>query len=194
MKKIIAIVLMLLMVFSLASCDDGEVPASVLDEFKAARTATLSSKVNVSTKFVCSLGELNSNVDTVFNPDGSATVTYSIEKFNEDLTSGDVTVTNSGVVTYKNGKYSDGGEFEGTLSETALAKVDINLDETKMEFKVEGGVLNASVKAENVKDVLGIDVGADVSFTLTVSGGKIASLAINYTLEAGTVTVFCTYN
>ncbi len=194
MKKFIAVVLLLLLAFSFTACDDEVVKPAFIDEFMAAADATLSSNVRVETKLVSSLGELNSTVDTVFNPNGSATITYSIENFNEDLTSNDVKVVKSGTVTYRNGEYSDGGEFKGSISSTAVSSVVINLDDTKMEYTVDGGVLTATVKAENVKEILGIDVAADVNFTLTMGAGKIVSLAMNYKLDVGEVFVICTYN
>ncbi len=190
MKKITALALALLMVFSFAACSED--PTEVMfKEFTDASYSTLSSNIKVETKMVTALGELNSTVETVFNPNGSVTLTYSIENFNEDVTSPEPKVTKTGTVTYKDGSYT--GDAEGVLEGT-VTSVKLNLDPEKMDYTVSGGVLSAVIKAENVSSVLGVEIPADVSIALTKGDKKITSLTMNYTLPDGTVTVICTFN
>ncbi len=191
MKKIISLMLVLLMVFSFAACSEEPTEKGVFEDFEKASYSTLSSKVKIETKLETSLGELNSFVETVLNPDGSMTLSYTIQQFSEDFTSPDWKVTKEGTVNYKNGKYT--GDVSGEL-EGVVASVDLNLDESKLDYSIDGNVLSATVKAENVKAILGIDVESDVSFILMKNDKKITSLTMSYIVPEGEVTVICTFN
>lgn len=196
MKKFLAILLVCVMAFAVVSCNKGnEEPPSAFAEFEKAIDQTPASKVNVSTKITTELGILNSTVDTVFNPDGSATVSFSIERFNSDFTTSDVVVTRTGTVTLnKDGTYSDGGTFKDTLGAN-VASVKLALDEAKLaSYTIENGVLSASVEAENTAAVLGTDIGCDVSFMLTIGSGRIVSLVIAYESDFGPVEAIVSYN
>ena len=140
------------------------------------------------------LGTLTSIVDTVFNPNGSATIDYYIEKFNTSFDNGGEKLVYDSVVTLNaDGSYSDGGVFEGLIGSAPTA-VNINLDATKLaSYSIEGGVLSASVKAENTAAVLGAAIDADVSFMLTISSNRIISVVLNYATELGAVKSIISY-
>ena len=194
MKKFLAILLVCLMAFTVVSCGPEE-EAGEFDKFLTAVDQTPASKINVVSKLTTDLGVLNATVETVFNPDGSANLTYSVENFNTDFSSDEVKLTKTGtVVLNKDGSYSDGGEFSGVIGENVVA-VNISLDETKFDsYKVQGNVLTASVKAENTQAVFGVEISADVSFMLTISNNRVVSITMNYTVESGAMEVVCSYN
>jgi hypothetical protein len=196
MKKFLAILLVCVMAFAIVSCNDGnEENPSVFAEFEKAIDQTPASKVNVSTKITTELGILHSTVNTTFNPDGSASVSFYIERFNSDFTTSDVVVTREGTVTLnKDGTYSDGGAFKDALGAN-VASVKLALDEAKIaSYTIENGVLSASVEADNTASVLGTDIGYDVSFMLTVGAGRIVSLVITYESDFGPVEAIVSYN
>ncbi len=194
MKKILALLLICIMAFAVVSCDEPE-PSTEFSVFEKAIDQTPAAKVKVLTKITTEIGVLNSTVETVFNPDGSANISYTVEKFNSDFTSPETVITKSGVVTLnKDGNYSDGGEFQGALGEN-IASVNLNLEASKLEsYSIEGGILTATVKAENTAAVLGAAIGADVSLMLTTSNNRVISIVINYTTELGTVEAIVSYN
>ena len=196
MKKFLVLMLALLTVFSFVSCDnDNSEPESVFEKFETAIDQTPASKVTVNTKMVSEFGTLNSKISTVFNPDGTATIDYTIQNFNENFDDKGVVITKSGKVTLdKNGNYSDGGEFQGSLG-TAVANVNLNLVEEKLgDYKIEGDVLTATVKAADTASVLGTNIAADVALAITVSNNRVISVTMNYELALGAVEVVCSYN
>lgn len=196
MKKFLALLLVCVMAFAIVSCgNNGGDSDSVFADFEKAIEQTPASKVSVSTKITTELGILHSTVETTFNPNGSASVSFYIERFNSDFTSSDVVITKSGTVTLNaDGSYSDGGDFADTLGSN-IASVSLDLDEAKLEsYSIEGGVLSASVKAENTAAVLGTEIGYDVDFMLTVGNGRVVSLIINYSSDNGPIEAIVSYN
>jgi hypothetical protein len=196
MKKFLALLLVCVMAFAIVSCgNNGGDSDSVFADFEKAIEQTPASKVRVDTKITTELGILHSTVETTFNPNGSASVYFYIQRFNSDFTSSDVFITKSGTVTLNaDGSYSDGGDFADTLGSN-IASVSLDLDEAKLEsYSIEGGVLSASVKAENTAAVLGTEIGYDVDFMLTVGNGRIVYLVINYTSDNGPIEAIVSYN
>ena len=90
---------------------------------------------------------------------------------------------------------------DGTVSGDVDAKVSaatavkINLDPSKITYSIERGILTVTVKAADTQAVLGVDLGADASMTMTVSdGGKIGSVSYSYSIGTdSTVSVVCFY-
>lgn len=194
MKKILAIALVFLMALGIMACEEPT-PPSEFDLFLTAMDQTPASKVNVKSTLVTELGTLESVVNTTFNPDGTANIVYSIQNFDPDFESEDVIITIPGQVTVaKDGSYSDGGEFAGTLGDN-IASINLTLDATKLvNCKIEGSVLTATVPAENTATVFGAEIESDVSFMLTVSNNRVISITMNYEIASGAMTVICTYN
>ena len=197
MKKFLALLLVCVMAFAVVSCENGGDDAVLeFEDFEKAIDQTPASKITVSTKLTTVLGILHSNVETTFNPNGSATVKFYIERLNaEDFTSSETVISKEGTVTLnKDGTYSDGGAFKDALGDS-VASVNLVLDSAKLEsYTIEGGVLSATVKAENTASVLGTEIGSDVSLMLTVGEGKIVSLVLNYTTDFGPVEAIVSYN
>ena len=196
MKKFLAILLVCVMAFAIVSCgNDGGENESVFAEFEKAIEQTPASKISVNTKITTELGILHSTVETTFNPNGSASIYFYIERFNSDFTSDEVVIVKSGTVTLNSdGTYSDGGDFSDTLGSN-IASVKLALDEAKLDsYTIENGVLSASVAAENTVAVLGTEIDCDVDFMLTIGAGRVVSLVINYTSDFGPVEAIVSYN
>ena len=62
-----------------------------------------------------------------------------------------------------------------------------------MTYTVDGGILTATVSAENVQSVLGVDTGAETTVKLTVANGVVSSLTVSYTTAEGPATVVAVY-
>ncbi len=191
MKKFLALLLVCVVALAVVSCDKNTpVPTPVVEpadfaDFNSAINQTPAARVTVETTMTSDLGILKSIIKTVFNPDGSATVDYYIEKFNPDFDDARDIIPYAKVITLNpDGSYSDGGEFAGLLD--GVASVNINLDSTKFaSYNVENGTLSASVKAENTAAVFGAAINADVNFLLTISNNRVISVVLNYTTELG---------
>ena len=190
MKKILIVMLALTCAFAMFSCGDESVS---LDGFKTAVNNTAPTVVNVSVEVETDLGALTSNFKTTYAADGSFVIDYSYEQFNTTSNgdADDVKSTITGQVTCdKDGKYSDGGAFTGTTTVATGAK--LALDSKKMEsvtVSADGNVLNATVKADNTKAVLGIEIASDVKLVIT----KVADKVVSYSMEYDKTTVTCSF-
>lgn len=193
MKRFLAGILVLLLTFSaLISCGEQDA-AGAFDEFEQAAHNTIAAVISVDTKLETVFGDLNSKTVTTFKPNGSATIVHSYEVFNDDFTAADTKRTETMTIECDEyGNYSDGGSFAG--SNALATSVRLSLDESKMEYSIDGDILNATVKEENTEAVLGVDIEADVTLMVTKANERIVSVTLTYTTEAGDVTVICTYN
>lgn len=196
MKKFIALLLALTLVFALASCKPQENAPSVdIETYKTAvsNTALKSAHIEITAKndFLPD-HPLTAEYDVNYKDDGSATVNYTYtvyNEINEDTT--DITTTMSGYATIS----ADGtvtGDVSATV--TSAASVNFNLDLSKMAASEDHGILRANVSAANTEAVLGGAIGADVVFTLTVANGVVTGATINYTLDGVAYEIVCSYN
>ena len=200
MKKFLALLLVCLMAFAVVSCDKGEpaptTPTVEVTDFAAFKTAidqTPAASVSVNTVMTTDFGALKSNIVTIFNPNGSATVNYYIEKFNTGFDGDTIVPFEASVTLNSDGSYSDSGEFQGLLA-GSVASVNLNLDATKLtSYTIDGETLSAVVNAENTAAVFGAAIAADVSFNLTIANGRVVSVILNYTTSVGTIKSIISY-
>ena len=201
MNKIIAFLLVVCCVFMLAACDGGnKTPDDVVDNSQAisdlqtALDASAPAKADITVVLKSSLGDLNGSYDVVFNEDGTATVTYSYEKFNsfEDGASSEIKSTYTGTTTVAaDGTVTD--SLGGVASVEAIS-FNIQLDESKLSSVTAGaGAISAKVKAADTKAILGVEIGYDVD--LVISSGKlgVTSVAISYESASGPVEIVALY-
>ena len=171
-KKIIASLVLVIYavfsVFALVSCGDGP-----FKDFSKAISETDPTAVNGSVTMYTEYGPLVSEYTATIAEDGSYVINYEYELFDEigEGTSNETLSKYTGTVTYKDGSYSDSSLAAKINADAAATK--IKLDEKKMSYSIseDGNVLSATVKAAKTKAVLGIEYGADVSFTLTKNEG-----------------------
>ena len=199
MKKILALILIVGCIFAFASCDllsgkDNTPTADVSSVQKAIdESAPVSAKITVVLN--SQLGDLNGEYNVSFNDDGSATVNYSYELFNEfnvDSIEQGFKSTYTGVVTVSaDGELSE--EIGGFASAEAVS-FDIALDESLFEtVSVESSVLRGTVKADNTYDVLGVALDYDAELVILTGSGRVTSIVINYVAESGPVEITATY-
>ena len=190
MKKIIALILALTAVFALVSCDDAD--HSALEPYKAAIDATSPNRatINVSVTNNALGVTLDGSYVAEYGEDG-ATVTYEYEKLNEIGADDMICVVKGTATVSADGTVS--GDVDAKVS--AATAVKINLDPSKITYSIERGILTVTVKAADTQAVLGVDLGADASMTMTVSdGGKIGSVSYSYSIGTdSTVSVVCFY-
>jgi hypothetical protein len=127
-----------------------------------------------------------------YNEDGSFTIDYVYEKFNDIGEGDDLKSEVTGKVTCdKNGNYSDGGSLTGKVALAEGAK--INLAKVKATISADGNSLTATVKAEDTKAVLGVELPSDAELVIIKSADAIVSYSIKYSNASGDVTVSCEY-
>ncbi len=196
MKRLIAIILALTLIFALASCKNNEGPSVNIEPFKAAiantslKNATI--EITATNDFLPDY-PLVAHYEITYANDGSATVNYTYMVYNElsENASGDVTTTIPGYATI-----SADGTVSGDISATvtSAASVNFNLDLGKMTASEDHGILRASISAANTAAVLGGAIGADVVFTLTIANETVTGATINYTLDGVDYEIVCSYN
>ena len=194
MKKILCLALALLMCASLMiACGDD--PAPEVDDLKAftdALAASAPKTAKVNTTLESALGELNAEYSVTYGEDGTAELVFTREQFNEitaDTTEFKSTVTGSASIDAAGNLTGDLGE--GAVSAATVLKLALAKD--KMTYTVDGGILTATVSAENVQSVLGVNTGAETTVKLTVANGVVSSLTVSYTTAEGPATVVAVY-
>jgi hypothetical protein len=190
MKKIITILLLALLTFSFASCGEGDGPS--VDGFVAAVNNANPEAIEITIKSATALGELSGTYTVTYNEDGSFTIDYVYEKFNDIGEGDDLKSEVTGKVTCdKNGNYSDGGSLTGKVALAEGAK--INLAKVKATISADGNSLTATVKAADTKAVLGVELPSDAALVIIKSADAIVSYSIKYSNASGDVTVSCEY-
>ena len=194
MKKILCLALALLMCASLMiACGDD--PAPEVDDLKAftdALAASAPKTAKVNTTLESALGALNAEYSVTYGEGGAAELVFTREQFNEitaDTTEFKSTVTGSASIDAAGNLTGDLGE--GAVSAATVLKLALAKD--KMTYTVDGGILTATVSAENVQSVLGVDTGAETTVKLTVANGVVSSLTVSYTTAEGPATVVAVY-
>lgn len=192
MKKIIALLLIAVCGLTLIACNPDKGDAK-LDAFKDAVSATSATEATVETTLSTELGDLNGTYTITYATDGSATIAYSYEKFNEitDDTK-EIKSKVEGTVTYnEDGTWSDNGTFAG---DNAVAiSFTINLDASKMTYNINGNTLTGTVTADNSESVFGVKLPSDATLVLVKNDTGIATVTLAYTTEVGTATVTIAY-
>ncbi len=201
MKKIVALLLALVCAFALVSCGGPENPPDEgtdytnLNPFKTAITASAPATAVITVELENTISDepLTGTFSVTYGAE-STQVEYEYEQFveinaNAPTESDRETVTGTATID-KNGNVT-GGDINATV--TAATLLNYNLDGTKMTYTVEAGVLSATIAAANTESVLGVNIGADVTFTLTVANGKIVSVTLNYQASTGAAEITTTY-
>ena len=201
MKKLLLLVLTLALSLSLmVACKKDEPEPEDNTDTLAPFTEAIASSAPVSAKIDTKLtytidnltGTLEGEYNVTYAADGSATVTYTKEVLNEideDTTEFMTTVPGTATVDAQ-------GNVTGDLggSVTAATVLKLTPDKDKMTFTIEGGVLTATVSADNAASVLGVNTGAETTLKITVSNGKVTSVAITYTTATGPAEIVAVYS
>ena len=195
MKKIIAILLALSVVFALASCGGADVD-TVGAMFKASQptksviTTTQSFGDTVlAGEYVMVQGLVDGKAATVY------TATYqemlSVEEGGaSDIVLGDI-ITRTETREYLEGKgvRVNGGAWDASgenfVLETGPMSLNLSSEYIKT-YTYENGLLRCVVAAKNTAEVLGLeeDLLADASIEVTDDGASITSVVVSYSLAA----------
>ena len=216
MKKIIAFLLALTCTFALVAClgntdtctehvdenfdgvcdkcgakvENQDAQTQAFAAFVAAIANTNPSQQNIEVKVETDIGELNGSFAVTYNADGSATIEYSYEQFNELPADEAKTVVTGTVTRAADGAYS--GAITGTVG-TSATEIQLNLAAVKSSCVIEDEFLSVTVPAASNAAVFGVDLQADVTLAVIRSGDKIANYSLTYTSAYGQVTIRCTY-
>jgi hypothetical protein len=199
MKKIIALILAIGCILSLASCNliTGNTPdepddSASIPEIQSKVDASAPQGADITVTFKTALGDLNGAYDVLYNEDGTATVAYSYEKFNTlGEGSTELKSTYTGTVTV-----AADGSVSGDLGTEGLSAVsfELKLDESKLSgVAINAGVLNATVKAEHTEAVLGVALGYDVQLIVATGTTGVTSMTVSYTTANGEVEIVTLY-
>ena len=201
MKKIIALILVIGCMLSLASCslfgdNNTEQPddSHAIPEIQAKVDASAPKGADITVTFTTNLGVLNGSYKAVYNEDGTATVEYSYEKFNTigADSNGELKSTVTGTATVN----ADGSVI-GNLTNDGLTAVsfDLQLDEAKLSnVAINAGILKADVKAADTGSVLGVALNYDVQLTVATGTNGLTSMTVAYTTASGNVEIVTLYN
>lgn len=202
MKRIIALTLIIGCLLCLASCKkEPEVEPEVdygpaVAEIQSIVDASAPGIVNILVTHTSDLGELNGTYYVVYNADGSATVTYTYEKFNEfneNHPTDEIKSPYSGTAHLD----ADGTVYDEEGNDDVLDAVffELKLDKSKLEdVTVVAGVLKAKIKAGNTAAVLGTAVGGDVKITVVTGTDGITSMSLSYDTLNGHVEISTVYS
>lgn len=200
MKKILALILVLGCIFAFASCNlfpgtDAETPKETVADIQKAIDESAPLGASVTVILESTIGDLNGSYNIAYNNDGTATVNYSYERFNEftlDSVKDEFKSTVSGVVTVSaDGQLSE--EIGGVASVEAVS-FDIALkEEYFVTVDVSSSVLRGTIKSENTYDVLGVDILYDVDLVIFTGSGRVTSVVISYVSDAGPVEITSVY-
>lgn len=200
MKKILALILVLGCIFAFASCNlfpgtDAETPKETVADIQKAIDESAPLGASVTVLLESTIGDLNGSYNIAYNNDGTATVNYSYERFNEftlDSVKDEFKSTVSGVVTVSaDGQLSE--EIGGVASVEAVS-FDIALkEEYFVTVDVSSSVLRGTIKSENTYDVLGVDILYDVDLVIFTGSGRVTSVVISYVSDAGPVEITSVY-
>ena len=199
MKKIICLLLALTCVFTLFSCKKDK----DLEKFVELVEASKPTKITTLTYYTVSGTVYKGNYETVFDGENFE-MNYSYER-KKSVSEGsasdtDNKVVESGVVYYKDGKYSEDGETWGA------APVDVNsitfvLDLSQdnlgeYTLSEDGYTLSTTVDAQTAAKVLGITINANdqgVKITVKTNGKYLTGVSVSYATATATVSVDTSY-
>ena len=195
MKKILAVVLLLSCLFTVCSCSFikdkfGKKSETGIGAFETAIENSNASNVTVETKVDTDLGTLETTMVVAYKEDGSATITYTYEKFNligegaenEEKTKKTVTINRAADGTYT------GDMPEGVDLTSVTASAAINFESVKDAVAINEGndVLTVLVPAANTAAVFGSEFSKDVNLEISLKDG--ALYVIDMTFEGGRIT------
>ena len=201
MKKIIALLLVLVCALSVTACSlfggepvgttDG---SATVEDYNTAIGNTTPTTVTVTTTYknIAPEATLVGLYVVTYNVDGTATIEYSYDEL-APIGSASVMDKKEGTVeVLADGSISGEGISE-TVTAAAIGK--IALDASKMDYSISMGVLNAEIKAENTKSVFGVDLGSDAKLLMRITNdGKIGSYSISYSTSAGEADIVCIFS
>ena len=167
-----------------------------LSSVQSAIDSSAPKSADINVEFNSTLGKLEGEYDVVYNEDGTATVDYTYEKFNnfdaDTAVRDGVTSEFSGtVVVAADGSVSG---LDGVASVEAVT-FELNLNPDKISsYEAGSSILTAKVPASNTASVLGVAIDADVELVVTTGADRVTSVVMTYALTNGTVTITAVYH
>lgn len=199
MKKIIALILVVGCLLAMSSCSlfNKKQDHTGISAVQSAIDSSAPKSADINVEFDSTLGKLEGEYDVVYNEDGTATVDYTYEKFNnfsaDTAVRDEIKSSYTGtVVVAADGSISSG--LDGVASVEAVT-FELNLNPDKLvSYEAGSSVLNAKVAAANTASVIGVAINADVDLVITVGANRVTSVVMTYALTNGTVTITAIYH
>lgn len=195
MKKILSVILLLSCLLTVCSCsfikDKFGIggAATGLKAFEDAIKNCNASNVDVKSVVETELGSLTSTIKASYKEDGSATITYTEEKWNDALSATEELKT---VKTYTFNRAADGtytGDVPAGLDLASVtASAAINFDPIKDVAVINeaSDVFTATVPAASTADVFGSAFSKDVNLEISLKTGVLNTIEL--TFEGGKIT------
>lgn len=187
MKRIISVLLVVICVFSLFSCGEADDVISIVNSSKPTKITTQTTYNSENDTLVGSFVTTvnGSDSELVYEYQRYATVEEGVSADDPDA----YIKTLSGVVYYKDGKYSTDNENWTTEAPDATAmQVKLNLTEKNLgNYKVskDGKTLTATTTADKASKMLGVTISAnsDVEIVIKHDGTSLRSITVSYSTE-----------
>ena len=195
MRKIISLVLIIACFGLLMSCDmissitgGGNDGTQGIDAFVEAVENTNPKNITVDIEVETALGDLTSKYTVNYKEDGSAVISYTVEKFNAigEGAEDELKSTVTGTVT-KNADGTFTGDTNGAdvSGVTAGFKLDVNKLKDTATINENSTVLTATVAAADTEAVLGSAFDKDVTVVIAIADGAVE--LIDLTFEGGSI-------
>ena len=193
---LLVISLTLSMMFITSCSDSGKNEKASIDKFNDAIAATNPTEVTGAITMTANFGTMTMEYDADVAADGSFTLNYSYDKFNDIENGGaqDTTTKVEGTITYAGGVYTGDVDVAKIPANAVAAKLNVKSNKITAEISNDGKILTATVKEADTKAVLGVAYSSDVTISLTMQNAKIVSLTLTYTYEGANVSLLCNYN
>lgn len=190
MKKIICLLLLSVLAFSLIACGDSRA-----NEILAAVENSVPTKIVTIVNYVKeneNLPNVSLNSQYTIELDGDNSIsTYRAERLASptDAEADGPIKTVEGTLYYKDGKYSLDGEEWGAQPPYQSAKtLALKLDKADShEVSEDGTTLTIKLSGENAADALGADLKPDGTVTVEIVtvGDHVTRIFVSYTTESG---------
>ena len=195
MRKIISLVLVIACFGLLMSCDmissitgGGNDGTKGIDAFVEAVENTNPKNITVDIEVETALGDLTSKYTVNYKEDGSAVISYTVEKFNAigEGAEDELKSTVTGTVT-KNADGTFTGDTNGAdvSGATAGFKLDVKKLKDTATTNENSTVLTATVAAADTEAVLGSAFDKDVTVVIAIADGAVE--LIDLTFEGGSI-------
>ncbi len=208
-KRIICLLLAMVFMLALISCGDNkdpQEPESVLEPFikmlESSNPKTIRSLTSVNTGDETLSGEYKTEIVSENEYIMNCSQQFYANPQDPDADPEQRIVTKTGVISYKDGKYSyDGGDWVAAVPDSIALQVKFSFAEDNLgeyELSTDGKTFTTTLTTEQASAVLGIKVDATddaVYLTITTDGTYLRNISISYaTQNAENISVDTSYS
>ena len=192
MKKIIALLLVVGALFAFVACKEELDP---LAPFRSVLADSLPVSATIDSKLEVDGAVLIKGNYTVTYVNGVAAVAYTNELLGSFPAEGDLPLEKTEVAGSATVD-ANGTVTAGTIGAiyAAIVAHKIEISESKFSsYSVSGGVLVATISAENGLDLTAGRAITDITFNITTADSKLVGMSFSYGTTSGVMSIVCNY-